>query len=164
MSDDCECRYRFDSVCKDASESLKVELDFYALAVLAWERNKYYLATDIRRPTVPNGYAYQTMTGGLSGSKEPRWPVTLGELVKDGAVTWTCIAATTSNGINPISAPSAVSDPVGLTIGSISVLDNRSVLATYTSGTLDQDYDAVYTVTIDGVPRVARQTVQIRKR
>jgi hypothetical protein len=83
--------------------------------------------------------------------------------VQNGSVVFTCRAAGT-NGVMEITSPTAISDPTGLTIGSVSVSESTKILATYSAGTLGQDYDAVFTFTLNGATRVARQTVKVRRR
>ena len=39
-------------------------------------------------PTVPNGFRYRALTGGNTGALEPTWPITAGQTVVDGEVTW----------------------------------------------------------------------------
>ncbi|PIT55020.1 hypothetical protein BHC59_11930 [Snodgrassella alvi] len=38
-----------------------------------WQPNKYYDYGNIIEPSNPNGYIYQCITPGRTGSKEPRW-------------------------------------------------------------------------------------------
>lgn len=158
-----ETDYRFDSVEKDPTESLPVELNWFNLCANFWRANEQYGAAEFIRPNVATGFSYQASGAGTSGSKEPRWPTTLALTVTDGSITWTCTAAS-ANGLNALSAPSGVSDPTGLTIGSVAVSETAKVLATYSGGTDGQNYDAVFTVTLNAVTRIARQTVQVRKR
>jgi hypothetical protein len=51
-----------------------------------------------------------------------------------------------------------------VTIAAVSVEEYTNILATYSGGGLDQDYDATFTFTLNGVTRVARQRVSIRKK
>jgi hypothetical protein len=158
-----EPKYRLPDVQKDPAEALKVTLNlFYACANL-WQRNEAYSLTDMIRPTRATGYAYECTNAGSSGNREPIWPRTLGSTVTDGSVTWTCRAAG-DNGLSALSSPAATSDPTGLTVSDVSVEETTKILATYTGGQLGQDYDAVFTFTLNGVTRVARQRVEIRKR
>lgn len=155
--------YTFGAVDKDAAESLAVELNLFTLCSVYWAPNEIYSSGQYVRPTRPTGFAYECTTGGTTGAREPRdWPTTLTQTITDGSVVWTCRAAST-NGVNAITSPSATSDPTGLTISSVSVSESTKILATYSGGTLGQDYDAVFSFTLDGVTRIARQTVRIRK-
>jgi hypothetical protein len=157
-----ECDFVFDALVKDASESKSVELNLFRWCASFWRPNEQYSNGEYARPTNPTGFAYQG-TAGTSGSREPVWPRTIDATVSDGSVTWTCKAAG-SNGLNSISSPVGVSDPSGLTISDVSVSELTKILATYAGGTLGQDFEAVFTFTLNGVPRVARQLVKIRKR
>lgn len=147
----------------DPGESSKVRINAYDMCAIRWEQNEPYSLLDFIRPTVANGFSYEATTVGTSGSKEPRWPTIIGNTVTDGSVTWSCRAAA-SGGVNAITAPSATSDPTGLTIASVSVSESHKILATYSGGALGQSYDAVYSFTLDGVTRIARQRVHVRKR
>lgn len=47
------------------------------------------------KPTTFNGFSYQVVApieGGTSGSSEPSWPLTVGQEVADGDLTWRCIS------------------------------------------------------------------------
>lgn len=148
---------------KDPAETLKVVIDCYDICVIPWQANEPYGSSEYIRPRVPNGFSYQATAGGVSGTQEPRWKTTLAQTNVDGSVTWTCSAAG-ANGLNALTSPSGNSDPSGLTISSVSASESYKILATYSGGTEGQDYDAVFSFTVDGVSRVARQTVKVRKR
>jgi hypothetical protein len=47
-----------------------------------------YVRNFLVRPVTPNGWFYQCVAGGTTGSSEPAWPITLGATVVDGTVTW----------------------------------------------------------------------------
>jgi len=156
--------FRFPDACKDPAEYLKVELECYSWCANRWRPNEQYSAGEFVRPRRPNGFAYECTTAGLSGDREPIWNRVIDALGPvDGSAQWTCRAAG-SNGLMPISAPSAQSDPSGLTISDVAISESTKILATYSGGSLDQDHDVVFTFTLNGVARVARQVVKIRKR
>lgn len=56
-----------------------------------WVADTTFSDNDVILPTDYNGKAYIALTGGLTGSSEPNWTTTKGELNYDGAVTWQCI-------------------------------------------------------------------------
>lgn len=154
--------YRFAPVTKDPGETRSVILRFYKVCANFWRPNEIYDATEYVRPTGRgNGYAFQCTQAGTSGGREPVWPRALGATVVDGSIVWTCTAAA-GNGLNEITVASAVPDD-GLSVSSPLVTEFSNVLVDYTGGTLGQDYDVVFTVTINGKPRVATQTVKVRK-
>lgn len=157
------CDFLLPETSKDPAADKKVSLSFFNDCANFWRANEEFSSNEFIRPTRPTGFAYKASTGGCSGAKEPIWPRLIDSTVTDGSIVWTCVAAG-SNGLSPITAPSAVSDPTGLTISSVSVDENTKILATYSGGTLGQDYEAVFSFTLSGVPRVARQLVKIRKR
>lgn len=161
MSDDRD--YRFpDHPGKDPDEEWSGILDCFPICAIYWSRNEQYSSSDFVRPSRSTGYAYECTVAGTSGNREPIWPTTLNATVVDGSVTWTCRAAST-NGLNAISSPSVISDPTGLTVAVV-VDESTKLIPTYSGGTLDQDYDAVFTFTMNGLTRVARQRVPVRKR
>jgi hypothetical protein len=155
--------YRLPDALKDPAADSKVTLGFFDDCANFWRPNEEFSSNEFIRPTRATGFSYKATTAGCSNAKEPIWPKAVDSTVPDGSVVWTCVAAG-SNGLSPITSPSAASDPTGLTISSVSVDENTKILATYQGGSLGQDYDAVFTFTLSGVTRVARQTVRIRKR
>ena len=155
--------YRFPDAVKDPGESLKVELDLYDMCAVRFKSNEPYDSGNFVRPNVPNGFAYEVTTAGVSGPSEPRWPTTIAATIVSGSATFTCRAAG-SNAINALTSPTATSDPTGLTISSVSVSENYKILATYAGGADGESFDAVFSFTLDSVTRIARQTVNVRKR
>ena len=66
-----------------------------------WAAQTAYNLLTFIIPTVPNGYCYECTASGVSGSTEPTFPTTPGQIVQDGVmvgdppeyvnpVTWTC--------------------------------------------------------------------------
>lgn len=156
--------YRIPDDClHDPAEYTPVELNLYDMCANKWRPNEQFALNEYVRPNTPTGFAYQAGAAGTSGAREPKWPTTLALTVVDGSITWTCTAAS-ANGLNALSVPSAVSDPTGLSMGTVAVSETAKITATYSGGTEGQDYDAVFTFTLNGVSRVARQTVKVRKR
>lgn len=148
---------------KDPGESMPVAPDFYDMCAVRWSPNEPISANEYVRPQIANGFAYQASGAGLTGSNEPRWPKTLGATVTDGSVTWTAVAAGT-NALNAISSPSATVEPSGgMTVTSVSVSESRKILATYVGGTDGQDYEVIYQFTLNGVTRIARHVVRVRR-
>jgi hypothetical protein len=155
--------YTFSEVTKDPAESIKVRLNLFNQCANFWRDNESFDSGEYIRPNRANGFSYECTTAGTSGYREPNWPQTIDATVRDGSITWTCRAAS-SNGINAITDPSSSSDPTGLTVSDVSVSEDAKILATYTGGSEDDDYDAVFSFTLNGVARIARQKVRIRKR
>jgi len=55
----------------------------------SWAAATQYNTNDIRIPTTANGYYYECITPGISGSTEPTWPTNVGGTVTDNNVeTW----------------------------------------------------------------------------
>lgn len=46
--------------------------------------------SDPTNPIVRNGFFYTCTIGGASGGAEPAWPVVVGQVIADGAATWSC--------------------------------------------------------------------------
>lgn len=161
MSDD----YTFDPVTIDPGDTFKVALDLFDICANFWTPNEQYALGEFVRPRLSTGFAYECTSAGTSGRREPIWNRTIGAVLSsnDGSVQWTCRTAGT-NGLMAISSPSAVSDPLGLTISGVAVSESTKILATYAGSSLGQDFDAVYTFTLNDVTRIARQRIEIRKR
>jgi hypothetical protein len=153
--------YTFESITKDPAESRAVELDLFGKAANYWRPNEQFSNAEYARPNYSTGFAYQATSGGTSGAREPKWPTTINATVVDGSITWTTVAAG-ANGLNAVSSPSAASSPTGLTISAVSVSETTKILATYSGGTVNQEYDAVFSFTLNGLSRIARQRVYIR--
>lgn len=159
-----EENYTFRPVVKDPGETLKVELDLFGKCANFRLPNEQYATDEHVRFEQSPGFAFKAAIGGTTGLVPPKLPAAIGQQVKDGSVTWECVAAA-SNGLSAVSSPSAEADPGGLSIENVSVSETTKILATYAGGTLGADYyDAVFTFTLRGVQRVARQRVYIRKR
>lgn len=154
--------YTFPDAIKDPAADKKVRLSLFRYCATFWRRNTQFDVGAYARPTRPTGFAYQS-SGGTSGQREPTWPRALGLTVTDGSITWTCVAAG-ANGLSAVSSPTAVSDPTGITITEVAVEAVTDLIARYSGGVLGQNHDAVFSFTLNGLPRVARQRVKIRKR
>lgn len=157
--------YTFPAFKLDPGDTRKVALNLFRECANFWRANETYGAGEYIRPTRATGFSYQCTTAGTSGAREPVWPISLGATIPDGSVVWTASAALT-NGLQTIQSPTAASDPVGLTISDVSVSEAVLILATYSApGSVPgQSFDAKFTFTLDGVSRVVRQRVEIRKR
>jgi hypothetical protein len=158
-ADDC---YLFEAIAKDPDRELAVELNLYDLCASKWLPNRDYALSEFVLPPIANGFAYEASVAGRSASRPPIFPRTVTGTITDGGITWTA-RAPGSNAIYAASDPTAESDPTGLTIADVSIIGNFKVLATYSGGTLGQDYDAVFACTIDGKDIVFRQKVRVRK-
>lgn len=72
---------------------------FQAVNPPAWIAETAYSLDGYVRPMVDrNGFTYISTAAGTSGSNEPVWPVTDGQTVQDGTVTW--IASTSLCTVN----------------------------------------------------------------
>jgi hypothetical protein len=160
-----EDEYTFEPVTKDAGDDLPVELLFGHLeeCIEFWQPDELVEENEYCKPRVPNGFAAKCTTAGRTGGREPHWKKVAAQTVTDGSAVWTMEAAG-QNGINAVAGATAVSDPLGLTISGVAAEESTKIVAEYSGGTDGEDYDAVFTFTIGGKARVARQKVQIRKR
>lgn len=161
MLDD-SAEFMFDSIVKDPGRSRQVTLDCYTLCASLWIANEEFAQDEYVRPSIPTGYAYKALSSFWSGAKEPVWPLRLNDVIADGSGSWQCVVPA-ANGIIPVVAPIAISEPLGLTISSPTVLESRKIVATYSGGTLGKFYDALFTFTVAGLTQKARQRVYIKK-
>lgn len=60
-----------------------------------WGANKGFVVGQIVLPATPNGFWFQCIVPGTTGSTEPTWPPQLGAQVTDGNVTWVAVGAAT---------------------------------------------------------------------
>lgn len=139
------------------------DVDFYDKCANLWRANEDVEANEYLLPPVPNGFAYVVTVAGRTAAKPPRFPTTIDETVASGSATLQCKAAS-AGGISAVSAPSVVSDPTGLTVSAVSVVESRKIRCTVALAVDEQDvdYDLVYSFTLDGVARTARLKVQVR--
>lgn len=119
------------AVVKTESEVWVREVEFARVLEHVWRYGSEYDSGDYVRPSLPNGYEYECTTAGQTGSKEPRWPRTVGGTVTDGSAIWTARAFGT-NGTDTISSVS-VSGSSGITVGAVAT-DGTKVSYTISGG------------------------------
>lgn len=154
--------YALRPAVKDPSEQLKVQLDFFLWCANFWRPNESMADQEHFYPLRANGLIYKS-SGGRTGLREPFWPRTAALTVVVAGVTYTAVVDA-GQALNEVSNPTAAPDPAGLTIADVSVSESTRILATYAGGTVGSDFDAVYSFTLNGAPRIARQRVMVRKR
>lgn len=86
-------------------------------AVAAWAALTVYAATNVRRPTVANGFFYDCKTGGTSGAAEPAWNTTIGGTTTDGTVTWRCRGLCVIDTTSDLSATFKAGTPIKYAFG-----------------------------------------------
>lgn len=109
---------------KTETEAIRVTVELARLLEYVYETGREYQLNAHVRPSRPNGFAYQASVAGQSGTREPRWPKTLGATVVDGSVTWTAVAvdSNSSDSVSSVNIP-AVS---GLTISAPATSGTRT--------------------------------------
>lgn len=157
-----ESQHIYDAIVKDPASTHSVELDLYILIANEWQPNREFTIGTLVRPLHPNGFELVAMTDGVTNSDEPRVPGAVGEIFKDGSITWQVAQPSTAS-LLAVGTPTAASEPLGLTISGLAVVNNRYLQATYSGGTVENDYDVVFSIDIGGQPKVFRQTVQVRE-
>ena len=84
--------------------------------VLQWQASTVYALAEQVIPGIPNGFCYQVTTAGTSAAigSEPVWPTTIGVMVTDNSVVWTCFTTDTGDGMyfSPIGLPRGTTPPV----------------------------------------------------
>jgi hypothetical protein len=63
-----------------------------AFLLKEWKPSTAYKVGEGVQPLTPNGYLYQAIASGTSGSSEPAWPTKINATVTDSGVTWKCVA------------------------------------------------------------------------
>src|SRR5262245_8167120 len=150
----------FAPATKHPSETILVELDLFEWCANFIKAGEQADEGEDFRPPQPNGYAYRVTTAGQFGLRIPNFfPRTLGLTVQCGSVTLITVEAG-ANGLSAITAPSVYSN--GITITGVAVRENCKIVAAYTGGAEDRDYEAVFAFTLNGVTRIARQKVLVR--
>jgi len=170
MSCSNERQFTFQPVEINPGAGRKVKLNLFDKCANFWQPNSHYSLGEFifvpyaRRDSRELDRTYECTVAGRTGMRAIRFPTTVGQTVESGTAQFTC-RVWGLTGILPILSPVAVSDPTGIEISDVSVVDNCKIVATYNAvgATLGQDYDAVFTFMLNGVQRVVRQTVKVRK-
>jgi hypothetical protein len=55
-----------------------------------WHQSTPYALHQWVRPTSNNGFTYELIRAGMSGTREPVWPRDLGTQINDGSAVWAC--------------------------------------------------------------------------
>jgi hypothetical protein len=73
---------------------MRVSLSVQYILPNKWQASRGYgVGTEIIPTTfVAGGNFYRCSAAGTTGSTQPSWPTTIGGIVNDGSVTWTCVA------------------------------------------------------------------------
>ncbi|HEX9803049.1 MAG TPA: LamG domain-containing protein [Gammaproteobacteria bacterium] len=71
------------------------------LGAPGWVAGTGYAAGAYVVPTTFTGFTYEAVTGGTSAATEPSWPVSNGETITDGTVTWKAHSGYMPNLISP---------------------------------------------------------------
>jgi hypothetical protein len=79
---------------QDPQDELDYTADFRAHCVRYREPGVDYNLGTAVEPVSATGFQYRATVAGRTAAKEPRWPTTAGQTVRDGSVVWTCEAPT----------------------------------------------------------------------
>ena len=125
---------------KAAGEVITYRVDFARALEDVWQPGREYANGDYARPSMPNGFEYQASGGAAvqSAQDEPAWPITIGETIDDGSVTWTATAFG-FNASDTVASRIVTVDP-GLTIDA-SGIDGTRVNVTVSGGSANKVYD-----------------------
>jgi hypothetical protein len=144
-------------------DSLIYGIDWNGALANYWQRGGTVPANTTVRPHAPNGFQFNTVLGGQSGSAEPTWPAIIGQTVTDGSVVWVCEAIdTTSLSATAQSAQWRV--PTGITV------DGQEIAGQLTIALLDASQAVVgqnYTINVqttmsDGEVKTGRIVIKVR--
>lgn len=152
--------YSFAPATKHPSETILVELDLLPWCANYVRAGEQADIGEIFRSPQPTGFGYQVQTAGQFSARLPSfYPRVIGQELQIGSVTLVTVPAG-ANGLSVITSPQAYSN--GLTISGVSVSENCKIVAAYTGGTAEHDFDAIFAFTLNGVTRIARQKVLVR--
>lgn len=81
-------------ICKDPDDVLPYELQWYDFLRgndKYWAPRTFVRPGEVWTPTQSkiNGHRYVASTGGVTGIKEPDWPVSVGGFFNENNITWT---------------------------------------------------------------------------
>jgi hypothetical protein len=173
--------FRWPAVTKDPDETLPVSLGVFALCAQFWRANEEYDIGDFAWPnlTVINGQIVKGAYGlvlectgvGRSGSKEPKLNSAVADTALaalDGSVQWTPRVAALQ-GVDTVTQAEVLSvvisgttDAGDLVAGQVVVDEGTKLLVDYSAGTIDTDYEVLFSFVIGGRTRTGRQLVQVR--
>lgn len=129
---------------QDPQDELDYRANFIGHCIRYREENTAYGLGAVVEPLATTGFQYRATTAGRTSKSEPRWPVIVGQTVKDGSVVWTCEQPDGASLQRTLSSTTWTG--TGLTIGTPADASTESV-ALISGGTLGQTYE----VTIRGV-------------
>lgn len=136
-----------DTRTKKAGEAITYEIPWWSYLGRTWRPGERFIAATFVRPTRPNGFEYECTTAGQTAYREPQqWPTTVGAMLIDGSVTWTCRAIGNS-AVDTISISVWTAD-VGLTLAGQQVNATKQLTSVRISaGLAGQDYTVENEVT-----------------
>jgi hypothetical protein len=142
-------------------ETLDYSVNFAGHCVRVREPDTDYAENIVVQPKRATGLQYRATTGGRSGTKEPRWPLTAALTVTDGTVVWTAEATSEDSLRRTLDSVSWAAD-TGLTVGSAS---SSGVVSTalISDGVAGQSYEVHCTGTFsDETIAIGQMTINIR--
>jgi len=97
------------------------------LTLSNWASGTTYVAGDRVKPTTGNGFYYQAVNGGTSGSTQPTWPIYLGETVNDNGISWEAKGYINDAGAWQASYDYVVGQQISVTVGGKNYLFGISI-------------------------------------
>lgn len=151
------------SLCKRSDERKFRGIDLTAYCARRWVAGAIIGSGVAIRPAPlddggtrgPTGYEYLPQAAGQSGSKEPKWPIPIGQTVTDGSLTWAAQTISNASLERIIASVANVvwAAPAGYTVtqGPFQNTNGKQQISAFIAGGTDGDEDqlAIATVTFD---------------
>lgn len=125
-----------------------------------WTAGQAYGLGNRVRSRLVKGLEWEATTAGASGTREPRWPTTVGATVSDGSIVWTCRASSNAS-LRTTIATSTWSADTGVTLSN-DTTDGAAAMVYVGGGTDGQSYQVRNRVTFaDGTRDEAELTIAV---
>jgi hypothetical protein len=159
-----QCADVLPEACKPAADpELPVEIDLFEYLAILWAPNRAVADGDVLLPPEPNGFALEAQNAGVTGPELPAYRPIDGETFADGSVQWLLIP-TLDDGMYVASDPDAEvipSESGGLEVTELEIAQGRYLRFRYVGGVRGERYEAVFTFTVNAVPRGFSQWVTV---
>lgn len=141
-------------VCKTPLERKEWAFDLTDRVARKWKPRAFYTnGLRIRPQRGETGLEYEAGGDGQSGTREPRWPLTIGQTIVDGSITWTARAISNASLRRTIS--SVDWDGAGLTVTQEQISNtggSQKISAKVSGGAVGDEHLVTAVVTFNDAP------------